>query len=550
MAALERLLQRGPLPDEELRKALVAELPLWRQNWRAAIPTLTLARTTVSYRVVLGLAEVSWVLNLATSIYRYATSNLSPRKALSRSKHAKTAMKVLEIMSAAGVTITAVHISMVVKACETSRLWQSALELLEKSARDAVQIDVVVCNACIGACKVAAQWEEAWQLLRDICMSALRCNERSYSAAISACERAGQWQSALCILRRIRQSQAQCDAFACTAAISACGRTGQWQMSLELMQCMVAERLGPVEASLNAVITACGNAAAWQQSLQVLELTCQLLSPSSVTFNAASFACGEAGCWQLSLQLLGQMPGHKAQPDQASFNTAITACGRGAEWQKALELLQRASSKHLDPVSVAAATAACDMGGQWQAAMSLLDLSVRGKAISGPCFTSAISSCEHSGNWEAALWIFTRMNEHCLQQEARSFGAVLNACVCGDAWEWALELLSSLMTKRLRPQGSHVGSITAILERTKGAAEAQKFLQGYRTIWSLDDLPAEDSQRRAKTSAAVTKLAGSLPGLELLATGCSIFAVSKPAGRVVGEFRRFLHFHLQRPSLL
>ena len=43
MAALEKIFRLQPRPsDAQLKEALATELLQWRQNWRAAIPTLTL----------------------------------------------------------------------------------------------------------------------------------------------------------------------------------------------------------------------------------------------------------------------------------------------------------------------------------------------------------------------------------------------------------------------------------------------------------------------------------------------------------------------------
>ena len=40
---MEALLQLTAPSDVQIHEALAAELPEWRQNWRAAIPTLTLS---------------------------------------------------------------------------------------------------------------------------------------------------------------------------------------------------------------------------------------------------------------------------------------------------------------------------------------------------------------------------------------------------------------------------------------------------------------------------------------------------------------------------
>ena len=534
LGTLKQLLQLQPSPSaRELQEALAGELPQWRRNWRAAIPTLTLARARLGS--VCTLQSFYSVYSRAARLHLQMTKQHLQcmhgllRKWMSRSNYAKPAMKVLELMSAAGVTMTAIHVSMVVKACETSQLWQSAVDLLSKSMQDSVQADAVSYNACISACKAAAQWQAALQLLLDISKNMLQCSERSYSAAISACEKAGQWENALSILQLMKRRQGNFDAFSCTAAISACGSAARWEMACRLLRLMGEQRLSTVEAAFNAVITACGKASAWQQALQILHFVCKLGSPSSITFNAASFSCGEAGKWQLSLALLSQMHAH-ARPDRASFNTAITACGRSAQWQRALELL---CANDLDRVRLAAATAACDMAGQWESALTLLEVSIQKNMLSGPCFTSAISSFSSGGSWEIALWTFNRMCENSVQQEARSFGAVLNACIRGDAWEWTIELLRVMMARQLIPQGCHVGSVTSALEEAKGKNVAYEFLDRCRGMWGLDTLPNRDEDGDMITAAAaVSKLTEEVPGLEALATGCRLLAVAKPAGQV------------------
>lgn len=482
----QALLNNAELSDAELFELLKGHLQEWKANWRSSLP-----------------------------FFRW----------MAQEKLGRPASQAIKLLHEQRVPVTPFHTSIAITACNHPGGWQLALWTLFSMMQMSGQIDVVVYNSAINVCKAGGLWQAAAALICDMTQRSMACNPRTCSAAISACGKASEWQAALAILHSMDTLGVETELFSFTAAMKACAGQARWETALDLWQNLEQRSHTPAEVTYNTLVSTCGSTSGWQQALEILNMAIEAGQCSAVTCNAASFACGEAGMWRSSLSILDDMELLHHEPDRRSFNTAITACGRSHEWQRAVELLQNLGDRArlgVDHISLAATISACDMGGQWQLAILLLDESIRSRMLTPQCFTSAISACE--GDWERALSLFKDMRQLTLQQGPKSFGAVITACSRRSRWAVAVALLLQMSKQDLVPSGCHIGSIAEALTQLNAEATADQLLEEFREKWLT-----RESAGANTLSEDASRLATC--GLTVLAIGCGIVALEKPAGK-------------------
>ena len=81
------------------------------------------------------------------------------------------------------------------------------------------------------------------------------------------------------------------------------------------------------------------------------------------------------------------------------------------------------------------------------------------------CLRLTISACGKGGQWKHALELLTEMQTRGLKPDVITFNAAISACERGGQWEHALELLTEMQTQGVTPDVITFGSAISACEQ-------------------------------------------------------------------------------------
>ena len=235
-------------------------------------------------------------------------------------------------------------------------------------------------------------------------------------------------QLASLVLQTMAFSSLEVNGFHCSAVISSFA-SYQWPESLKVLEDYCLDSI-----SVNAALKACDKAGKWQVACHLLTL----VDVNVIGYNTCISVCGKTSQWSTAQELWQHMREYKIQPDQMSYNSLMWAYSRGSEWSKATSLLQDLTSSQLkaDDFGYLAVLTAISTNALWQQALALL------KEMPKPsleALNACITACERGNAWPWALGLLSTMRDVTLQPDLVSFNATISAC--GRTWPLAIHLM-------------------------------------------------------------------------------------------------------------
>ena len=397
--------------------------------------------------------------------------------------------------------------------CGAAKLWQVALSLLQHmSGIGNLVPNRITFGAAISACEKASQWTWALQLLDTIQNAeSFQPNEIILSAVISACEKSSRWEIALSLLLSLGTLDLEMTSESYNPVIAA-SATSNWQLACELFTQIPAMRLSPDSFSYAAMMKAFAQGSKWQAALLFLQESSDWKngndgndgkSKSSVIcesqefsremlWNSAMNACLRGTQWQIALDIFNTMFESETFTE-TSFNAAISACAQGSNWQVAMNLLHLLYIRGVVPsvVSYSAAITSC---GEWGRALELMEEMRRNEVLPNVVtYNSIINVCEKGLQWQLALQIFSEVKEknEKISVDLILYSSVISACGTASAWLIALHLFhesQALDEKMMDAEAMEVATVAAITACERGC-QWQFALQLLHTMlrMKLDD---------------------------------------------------------------
>lgn len=399
--------------------------------------------------------------------------------------------------------------------CGAAKLWQVALSLLQHmSGIGNLVPNRISFGAAISACEKASQWTWALQLLDTIQNAeSFQPNEIILSAVISACEKSSRWEIALSLLLSLGTLDLEMTSESYNPVIAA-SATSNWQLACELFTQIPAMRLSPDSFSYAAMMKAFAQGSKWQAALLFLQSSrvhCDWKngndgndgkSKSSVIgesqdfsremfWNSAMNACSRGTQWQIALGIFNTMFESETFTE-TSFNAAISACAQGSNWQVAMNLLHLLYIRGVVPsvVSYSAAITSC---GEWGRALELMEEMRRNEVLPNiVTYSSIINVCEKGLQWQLALQIFSEVKEknEKISVDLILYSSVISACGTASAWLIALHLFheSQALDEMMDAEAMEVATVAAITACERGC-QWQFALQLLHTMlrMKLDD---------------------------------------------------------------
>lgn len=394
--------------------------------------------------------------------------------------------------------------------CGAAKLWQVALSLLQHmSGISNLVPNRISFGAAISACEKASQWTWALQLLDRIQNAeSFQPNEIILSAVISACEKSSRWEIALSLLLSLGTLDLEMTSESYNPVIAA-SSTSNWQLACELFTQIPAMRLSPDSFSYAAMMKAFAQGSKWQAALLFLQesssdwkngndgkpkspaVICESQEFSrEMLWNSAMNACLRGTQWQIALDIFNTMFESETF-NETSFNAAISACAQGSNWQVAMNLLHLLYIRGVVPsvVSYSAAITSC---GEWGRALELMEEMRRNEVLPNVVtYNSIINVCEKGLQWQLALQIFPEVEKNeKISVDLILYSSVISACGTASAWLIALHLFheSQALDEMMDAEAMEVATVAAITACERGC-QWQFALQLLHTMlrMKLDD---------------------------------------------------------------
>eukprot|EP00913_Durusdinium_trenchii_P019403 g18241.t1 len=312
------------------------------------------------------------------------------------------------------------------------------------------------------------------------------------SAFISSSSKRSAWLVALQAFEVIGRAAVRVDEMAYCSSITALERGSQWEAALEQLNNMHAGRLQRNVFAYGAAVAAVPH---WPLALELLRgMQAEMILPSTVALDSvvhlAEIHAWEAGShWATAVALLhgaGRSP-----PNMICRSAAMSACERESQWQSAVAILKCMMDDGLQPdvVAYSTATSACEKAWQWQRAL-LLDMEERSIPLNTFSYNAAISACAagralelavdlfstmcskrvKSHDWRLAVDFLQSMFAQDLQPNIVTYGAAISACEKSIAWPAALALLAQAQRQR-EAQGAHCAHSLWVYNALQSALE-------------------------------------------------------------------------------
>eukprot|EP00434_Breviolum_minutum_P039730 symbB.v1.2.035293.t1/scaffold4715.1/size37003/1 len=207
------------------------------------------------------------------------------------------------------------------------------------------------------------------------------------------------WQYGITLLQYLRSSELQADAVTLATAAGACERSAQWQQALCLLSTARQEQRDSAVIS-NTVMNACANSHQWQKAMLLLEETHSSGGQSFlITRNAVLGACSRTSQWLHAVHLLESFRHHRLQVDIVTYANALSGCVKSSCWQKALDLFQELQME--------------------------LPTELDGNAIP---FELAVSACGKGEQWQYGLQLVSSMLERRLEAHPITRNVAIGMC--------------------------------------------------------------------------------------------------------------------------
>ena len=394
--------------------------------------------------------------------------------------------------------------------CGAAKQWQVALSLLQHMSGIANLVpNRISFGAAISACEKASQWTWALQLLDVIQnVESFQPNEIILSAVISACEKSSRWEIALSLLLSLGRLDLEMTSESYNPVIAA-SATSNWQLACELFSQIPAMRLSPDSFSYAAMMKAFAHGSKWQAALLFLQresssdlkngndgkskssnaVICESQEFSREMFwNSAMNACLRGTQWQIALDIFNTMFESETFTE-TSFNAAISACAQGSNWQVAMNLLHLLYTRGVVPSVVSYSAAITSCGSEWGRALELLEEMRRNEVLPNVVtYNSVINVCEKGLQWQLALQTFSEVKEE-ISVDLILYSSVISACGTASAWLIALHLFhESQVDKTTDAEATEVATVAAITACERGC-QWQFALQLLHTMleMKLDD---------------------------------------------------------------
>ncbi|CAL1153737.1 unnamed protein product [Cladocopium goreaui] len=312
---------------------------------------------------------------------------------------------------------------------------QEALKkLLQEHPNELLERDFLGLIRCLGR---RSAWQSSIQVFDSMTRAGHEPKELHYTAAMRSCAQGGA--AAATALRLFGELPAP-TAPAFTAAIASCGVAREWELAIDMLHAMARAQHQPDLLAFNAVLTVCRRAQKSKLALKLMEaLRQQQLQPDVMTYSACVSACEEVARWMRAVTFLTEMRRDSVAPNVVTFSSAISACAKARLWDRALSVMAEMRESQVEPnmVTHSAVLSACEKAGQWQWALKHW-LEMRNAGLR----PNRMSYCAVMGSMGQCLY---------WQQDLRNYTMTLSALEKSKQWQWAVELLSNMSIRKLKP---------------------------------------------------------------------------------------------------
>ncbi|CAK8988769.1 Pentatricopeptide repeat-containing protein At5g41170 [Durusdinium trenchii] len=265
--------------------------------------------------------------------------------------------------------------------------------------------------------------------------------------------------------------------------------------------------------------------------------------------------------WKVRTRRLGTARAPKPKgldAERAEWNAHLTTVGRQKHWQVALALAEEMQTRlqiSWDKFTFSALISACSSSSVPGAALALLEAMPRAQVPPNAfALGAAAAACVRGQWWHQALELVTvEMQQLKLKQTTVTYGTAVNACSVAAWWEKSLALLDNLQTERLSASVILCNSVIRSCERAGRWLEALQLLKATPERDVVGFSSALQACAKAAQWAMALAVFDQIPraGLRqnLHATTGAIIAAghTDPDKATVKVYTGFLHFDCSAP---
>lgn len=276
-------------------------------------------------------------------------------------------------------------------------------------------------------------WERAVKLLDRMEGEGIAWSSTAFNATISACEKGLNPAMALKLFERMKREGVERTVVTYNALISACDKGRRWKLALELLEEMKAEGLEPNVRTYSATISALAKGCLWEEALGLFrEMENANVKPNVITYNSTISALQKGLQWEKALALFQEMKEKNITPSVVSYGSVISACEKGQQWHQCLKFLDEMTEQNIGKnVVIFGAVMSCmEKCSRADLAFKILaQMKDEGMNPNTIIFNTAILTCARSNLWEKGLQLFEEMKRVRVEQDIRTYNAVLEAVV-------------------------------------------------------------------------------------------------------------------------
>ncbi|CAK9100877.1 Pentatricopeptide repeat-containing protein At2g31400 [Durusdinium trenchii] len=264
------------------------------------------------------------------------------------------------------------------------------------------------------------------------------------------------------------------------------------QPSVELPHraCGNMRRIQSNELTNSAIISACEKGRQWTYAISSLLQLLHSFTGDVITFSTTLSALKTV--WESAFNLLGMMLARQVVPNTFTMNSVMATRSCGGQWQRPLMILHAPELQPLiDEISYNSVMTACEEAQHWSLALDLLgSMMQRFLQPDEVTYSSMVSGYERSQCWREAL--------HALRLPRDRMGitwtSAVTACEASSHWQAVLQLLSHVLSDRLRLDTLLVAAALRCFARARQWQKAQHFAELWQKAGGEEDVvcsPAE-----------------------------------------------------------